>query len=167
MHEGAIRIEVGKVREPHEIAAPGGILLFPQVSCQRVAISSSADTSICHFTGGPLNEERFGQLLIRSDPADAIPVQNLLRLSLAYAERDTELSAGLRLLREILDCINSVAALKTETDRISAVWRTAGGGLPEFGRLRMLQKQSDLAKAPFDHCTETPFAGRPGSTCGV
>ena len=73
VHEGAIRMEVGKVREPHEIAAPGGILLFPQVSCQRVAISSSADTSICHFTGGPLNEERFGQLLTRSDPVRQTP----------------------------------------------------------------------------------------------
>jgi len=139
VHEGRIRLQFEPGGKPLDLAAPGGVLVFPQISFQGDAISEFAEASVCHFSGGPHAGRAPASGYLAPTGGDAFHVQNLVRLSLHHARRGAALPVRLRLLAAILDCFAVAPDTPVQTDRVSLAWAYARA------RLDKIRSLSDVA----------------------
>lgn len=149
IHEGAVRVCIGKDKRMLELRAPSGVLIFPETPFYGSATGDFAKASICHFdTGrGVAVEADRGYCL--PDPQDTLHVQNLIRLSLAYARRSTEMDVRRRLLGSILDCFGDHVQPGDNHDRLEQAWSYAQKRLPKIRGLADVAAATGLSESTF------------------
>ena len=83
------------------------------------------------------------------DPQDTLHVQNLIRLSLAYARRSTEMDVRQRLLGSILDCFGAHVQPGDDHDRLEQAWSSAQKRLPKIRGLPDVAAAIGLSESTF------------------
>ncbi|NRB17843.1 MAG: helix-turn-helix transcriptional regulator [Rhodobacteraceae bacterium] len=163
IHEGEVTLKIGTESETVRLTAPDGHLIFPNVPFSGRSVNGKANASICHFQGGPFEDERTTMLFAKPDPRDTLHVQNLLRLSLAYAEREAEHLVRARLLGAILDCFVEGRIPKEYPNRITQAWHDAANRLSTIRDLTDVADFLGLSESAFRSLHRKSFGNSAGS----
>ncbi|MEP1208125.1 MAG: helix-turn-helix transcriptional regulator [Rhizobiaceae bacterium] len=151
-----MQLKMGTARQSLHLAAPAGLLILPHTAFEGHAISSSAAASICHFERAdhPLLQLSSGFVL--PDWDSTFHLQNLINLSLDYAEGGVQEAIRNRLLLAILDCfsitsIDITAPIKSfePNSRLTRAWRQARGNLSMIRDLTDVAAVIDLSESTF------------------
>lgn len=149
VQEGAVRLKVAAQQKVLELRAPMGVLIFPNVPFQGVAIGPVAAASVCHFTGGPFAANLDGVTHILSGKDEGFHLHNLIRLSLAYVDRGAQSDVRKRLLRSILDCFAQVGRGAVDLGRLDHAWAYASARLKDIRSLQDVAAGIGLSESAF------------------
>ena len=141
VHEGTVRLAFPEQGSEIVLTAPAGTLILPGTLFQGTTTGAFATASICHFE---LGGDETGPGYLLPDPAEALHIQNMLRLAIDLAQRDRSEDSPRRkrLLLALLDGFGAPPAPVSETrDRLAAAWRQAGQNLH---RMRTLTDVASL-----------------------
>ncbi len=162
IHSGTIILEIGSNAQALELSAPGGVLIFPDVPFHGRAISKTAHASICHFSGSPGHVFATADGFLEPRAQDRLHVQNLIRLSLEYADRGAGMSVRVRLLKSILDCFDQTQVANIPDDRVSRAWDAARFHLAEMRSLGDVAGIIGLSESTFRSLHRETFDGSAG-----
>lgn len=149
VHQGQVHIDIGQERHRLEIDAPGGVLIFPNTPFVGRATSISASASICHFDGVDCGNNAAGTCHTLPDPDNVFHVQNLVILSLSYAERGAKPVIRSRLMRAILDCFPVLPNATPQTTRLDRAWSQARSNLHQIRGLTDVSVGIGLSESTF------------------
>jgi AraC-like DNA-binding protein len=135
IHEGAISLKLGAESVELELRAPMGVLIFPNVPFQGITQGAFAAASVCHFKGAAFDGQEVPSQYILSDRRDAYHIENLIRLSLDYKDRETNMDVRTRLLRSILDCFGETWQQTDDAGRLGQAWSYTGSRLADIRSL--------------------------------
>ncbi|NKB51109.1 MAG: helix-turn-helix domain-containing protein [Rhizobiaceae bacterium] len=162
VHEGEVQLEIGECRERVVLAAPAGILIMPDASFEGTTLTTSASASICHFEGGAHPSLQAGADFSLPNGDDVFHVQNLINLSLSYAERNVDMDVRARLLSAILDGFAASQNAAAPATRLDRAWRQAGENLSLIRSLTDVAMAIGLTESAFRALHKQQFGGSAG-----
>jgi len=162
IHSGEVQIDVGMPRTQLKLAAPAGLLILPGVSFSGQALSAAASASICHFEWSDLPIASCGPGYVLPNEADVFHVQNLINLSLSYAERMMPADIKERLFLSILDCFGSVETPALPATRLDRAWRQAKDNLDRMRDLTDVATAIGLTESTFRALHKKQYDGSAG-----
>lgn len=157
IHEGAVTLAIGAADAPLTLEAPMGVLIFPNVPFRGAALGAFARASVCHFSGdfsdsnstGVLGLETGPRDYIRPHPSNTYHIQNMLRLSLEYADRGADPGVRIRLLGAILECLTQAPDGPEAAGRVTQAWDYAATRLGEMRSLVDVAAGIGLSESTF------------------
>ncbi len=162
IHEGEVQLDVGESRQKVLLAAPAGILMLPDAPFSGRTVTPSASASICHFEADGHHPAKSGSGFILPNEHDVFHLQNLINLSLSYAERDVVADIRGRLLLAILDCFAASPTSVAPATRLDRAWRQAGDNLNLIRSLTDVAAAIGLTESTFRALHKKQFGGSAG-----
>ncbi len=158
IQEGAVRLTLGRGNAQVDLVAPGGILINPGTPFRGCVLGEFAKASILHFQPAcaDIREYAFPQT------GDTLQIQNLINLSLQYADRGTAMDKRQRLLLVILDCFSGSAEQIPRKSRLDRAWQEAREKLSAVRGISDVATFAGLSESAFRALHREQFQGSAG-----
>jgi AraC-like DNA-binding protein len=163
IHQGQVQINLGQEKHRLVIDAPGGVLIFPNTPFVGRATSARASASICHLDGIDPGITAGGSEYVPADQDRAFHIQNLINLSLDYAERLAEPMIRCRLMQAILDCFPAIPIFASPATRLDRAWIQASNNLHRIRSLSDVSAGIGLGESTFRALHRKRYNGSAGS----